>query len=176
MVEERAREHTTPCRLQPAGRVSIMALMTSDDRQKSAEQPADPAEDDALPPSAARDLADGLELMLRAARKAMKNVDAGKLEELGRRAMRGLEQVDRQKVQELGRKAVRNLDPRRVEEVAEDAGRELLAVVERVAERIDGMIGGAKQRSETSGGSTAPDAGDERDPEQPRIRIDTERK
>ena len=110
--------------------------------------------------------------MLRAARKAMKNVDPGKLEDLGRRAIRGLEQVDRQKVQDFGRKAVKNLDPRRVEEVAEEAGRELLAVVERVAERIDGLIGNAgRTRSESASREPEPP-----EPPEPRIRIDSEKK
>jgi hypothetical protein len=150
-------------------------MTTGDDEQKGAEE-RDQKEDRG--PTAARDLADGLELMLRAARKAMRNVDPTKLEDLGRRAIRGLEQVDRQKVQDFGRKAVKNLDPRRVEEVAEDAGRELLAVVERVAERIDGLIGSAgRTRSESSSREPEPAAPEPAEPaEQPRIRIDTEKK
>jgi hypothetical protein len=98
----------------------------------------------------AQDLADGLELMLRAARKAVKNIDPAKLEQLGQRAKSGLENLDRGKVEQFGRKAARHLDPRKVEEVAEQAGRELLAVVERVAERIDSMVTGA-QRGRTEG-------------------------
>lgn len=99
---------------------------------------------------AAQDLADGLELMMRAARKAVKNVDAARIEDLGRRALRGLDTLDRTKVEQFGRKAARHLDPKKVEEVAEEAGRELLAVVERVAERVETLIGS------TGRGPTAP--------------------
>jgi hypothetical protein len=91
------------------------------------------------------DLAEGLELMLRAARKAVRGIDSARIEELGRRAIRSVEGLDRQKVQDLGRKAARNLDPKKIEEVAEEAGRELLAVVERVAERVEGMVAGSRR-------------------------------
>jgi len=99
------------------------------------------------------DLAEGLELMLRAARKAVRGIDPARIEELGRRAIRSVEGLDRQKVQDLGRKAARNLDPKKIEEVAEEAGRELLAVVERVAERVEGMVARSKR-------STPPPAGE----------------
>ncbi len=98
------------------------------------------------------DLAEGLELMLRAARKAVRGIDPARIEELGRRAIRSVEGLDRQKVQDLGRKAARNLDPKKIEEVAEEAGRELLAVVERVADRVEGMVAGSRR-------STPPAAG-----------------
>lgn len=91
-------------------------------------------------PGAARDLADGLDLMLRAAKKAIRGIDGERIENLGRRAVQSLEGIDRQRVAKAGRQAVRNLDPKRIEEVAEEAGRELLNVVERVAERMEGLI------------------------------------
>jgi len=110
------------------------------------------------------DLADGLELMLRAARKAVRGIDPARIEELGRRAIRSVEGLDRQKVQDLGRKAARNLDPKKIEEVAEEAGRELLAVMERVAERVEGIVAGSKR-------STPPPAGDSEKAER-RVRVE----
>ena len=116
--------------------------------------------------SAARDLADGLDLMMRAARKALRGLEAGRLEEMGRKAKENLERLDpkavselgrkakekvesldRKKVEELGRKAAQKLDPRNIEEVAEEAGRELIAVVERVAERVDAVVSRGIRRS-----------------------------
>jgi hypothetical protein len=132
----------------------------------------------AEPESASRDLADGLELMLRAARKAIKNVDPTRIEDLGRRAMRGLENLDRQKVSDLGRKAAPYLDPRRVEQVAEEAGKELLAVVERVAERLDNIVTGSTRPRSTppepdAAAAAAPEAEKPTDPATPRVRVDT---
>src|ERR1044071_8716300 len=106
------------------------------------------------PRSASRDLAEGLELMLRAARKAVKSVDPAKFEALGRRAVGHLENLDRKRVGELGRKAAKNLDPRRIEEIAEEAGRELLNVVERVAERVESAVSGTRGES---GSPSAPE-------------------
>lgn len=78
--------------------------------------------------------------MLRAAKKAMRHVDPANMEKLGRRALDSIEHLRRERVEEIGRKAKRRLDPRRVEEIAEEAGRELLRVVERVAERVDAVV------------------------------------
>ena len=128
--------------------------------------------------SASADLADGLELMLRAARKAMRGIDPGRIEELGRRAVSSVENLDRRKVGEIGRKAARNLDPRRIEEIAEDAGRELLGVVERVAERVESVVSGAQRGSRPAAGEAEPadtrsgdDAKSGDDAEQPRQRV-----
>jgi hypothetical protein len=127
----------------------------------SSEPPQDPETSDEQPrPSASKDLTDGLHLMLSAAKKALKNVDPNRIEEVGRRAIRNLEQVDARKVGDLGRKAAKNLDPRKIEEVAEDAGRELLSVMERVAERVEriasGAIAGAKEGARTESKSAPP--------------------
>ena len=135
--------------------------------------------------SAARDLADGLDLMMRAARKAVRGLELGRLEELGRKAKANLESLDtkavselgrkakerverldpkavselgrrakervenldRKAVEDLGRKAAQKLDPRNIEEVAEEAGRELVAVVERVAERVEAVVSRGIRRS-----------------------------
>ncbi len=98
--------------------------------------------------SASRDLADGLDLMMRAARKAMRGFDRTQLESLGRRAVRSVENLDPKQVSDLGRKAARHLDPRKIEEVAQDAGRELMNVIERVSDRIDGLVSSARGTSD----------------------------
>lgn len=120
---------------------------------------APPAEEEAQP-TASKDLTDGLHLMLSAAKKALKNVDPNRIEEVGRRAIKNLENVDARKVGDLGRKAAKNLDPRKIEEVAEEAGRELLSVMERVAERVEriasGAIAGAKEGAKESSKSSPP--------------------
>jgi hypothetical protein len=93
--------------------------------------------------SASQDLSEGLDLMLRAARKALSRVNPGQLEAAGRRAVEKLESLDAKKVSELGKKAAKNLDPRRIEEIAEEAGRELISVIERVADRVESAVGGS---------------------------------
>lgn len=100
---------------------------------------SDPSQDDQHG-SAARDLADGLDLMLRAARKAARHVDPQKIEALGRRALDNLDALKRRRVEDLRQEAKRKLDPRRIEEIAEDAGKELWKVVERVTDRVDALV------------------------------------
>ncbi|HMJ14260.1 MAG TPA: hypothetical protein VK524_22750 [Polyangiaceae bacterium] len=122
--------------------------------------------------SAADDLAAGLDLMLRAARKALKNIEPARIEELGKRAMRSVENLDRKAVSELGKKAAKNLDPRRIEEVAEEAGRELMSVIERVAERVEDMIG-PKPPSQKPGAPPGADANPPGNTEtKPRVRVE----
>ncbi|HVJ20483.1 MAG TPA: hypothetical protein VM686_33950 [Polyangiaceae bacterium] len=89
--------------------------------------------------SAADDLADGLDLMLRAARKAMRTLDP-RIEETARRALERLEQFDASALSEMGKKAAAKVDPQRLEQVAEEAGREIAGAVERVAQRIEEAI------------------------------------
>ncbi|MBK7581226.1 MAG: hypothetical protein IPI67_13555 [Myxococcales bacterium] len=128
---------------------------------------SEPPKDDTAPadesrPTASKDLTDGLHLMLSAAKKALKNVDPNRIEEVGRRAIKNIENLDTKKVGDLGKKAAKNLDPRKIEEVAEDAGRELLSVMERVAERIEriatGAIAGAKEGARGESKSSPPPA------------------
>lgn len=116
--------------------------------------------------SAAEDLAAGLDLMLRAAKKALKNIEPTHLEELGKRAMRTVENLDRKKVSDFGKKAAKNLDPRKIEEVAEEAGKELMSVIERVAERVEGLIG---HKSSPPKSGRAEDGAEEA----PRVRVDS---
>jgi hypothetical protein len=162
--------------------------------------PSQPPEaEDAEPNAASKDLADGLTLMLSAAKKALKSMDPARIEEVGRRAIRTLENVDAKKVGAMGVKAARKMDPRKIEEVAEEAGRELLSVVERVADRMEriasGAIQGAKDgsrgderrastppptatpetkpsaRAEGEGKSDEPEKSDGDDEGKPRVRI-----
>jgi hypothetical protein len=148
----------------------------SDDRREDPAEPQDAAQPGEAPRSASRDLAEGLELMLRAAKKAVKSVDPGRLEALGRRAVQNLENLDRKRVGELGRKAAKNLDPRRIEEIAEEAGRELLNVVERVAERVESAVAGTRPEPGPPPGGDKPASGgqtsDQTDGGRTRVRVD----
>ena len=81
------------------------------------------------------------------------------------RALGNLEALKRQRVEELRTQARRKLDARRIEEIAEDAGKELMRVVERVAERVDSIVGRAPgaaskegEASDTHADSTPPAA------------------
>ncbi|HEY6557064.1 MAG TPA: hypothetical protein VI072_07310 [Polyangiaceae bacterium] len=122
--------------------------------------------------SAAEDLAAGLDLMVRAARKALKNIEPARIEELGKRAMRSVETLDRKAVSELGKKAAKNLDPRRIEEVAEEAGRELMSVIERVAERVEDMLGPREPAKKPSATPPADGEGGSSAQTKPRVRVD----
>jgi general stress protein YciG len=122
--------------------------------------------------SATEDLAEGLELMLRAARKAMRGLDPSRVEELGKRAMRSIESLDAKRVQELGRKAAQHMDPKKIEEIAEDAGRELLGVVERVADRVESVVGVRRSRHPEPGGAEAGDS--QQADAKKRVRVDGE--
>lgn len=143
--------------------------------------PSDPPKDEAPPaedtqPTASKDLTDGLHLMLSAAKKALKNVDPNRIEEVGRRALKNLEGVDGRKVGDFGRKAAKNLDPRKIEEVAEEAGRELLSVMERVADRVEriatGAIAGAKEGARTAESKSSPPPPAEAKPAEPEKKDD----
>lgn len=115
-----------------------MVAMT-DQEQKAAEREP-PHEGPGSDRSATQDLADGLDLMLRAAKKAMRSMDPQNIESIGRRTLENLELLNKKRVEELRTKAKQKLDPKRIEEIAEDAGKELLKVVERVAERVDSIM------------------------------------
>jgi hypothetical protein len=132
--------------LREAPLVAIMGAMPSDPPDSQPPEPSEPPPEE--PGSASKDLADGLELMLRAARKAVKRVDPNRIEAAGRRAIKSLETLDAKKVGAFGRKAAKNLDPRKIEEVAEEAGKELLNVVERVAERMESIVNASARDSQ----------------------------
>ncbi|HEV8245408.1 MAG TPA: hypothetical protein VGP93_06560 [Polyangiaceae bacterium] len=111
--------------------------------------------------SAADDLADGLDLMLRAARKAVRSLDP-RIEEAGRRALERLEQFDASTLSEVGRRVASKVDPKKLEQVAEEAGREIATLVERVAGRIESALG---RRSDAPKSHGATDSGPEAAPE-----------
>ena len=135
--------------------------MTDTERKRGTQDSG--AETDAEP-SAKSDLAAGLELMMRAAHKATSGLDRARLEQLGRRAVQAAESLDRKTVENLGRRAARHLDPSKIEEIAQEAGRELMNVVERVTDRIEQVV---------SRRSRPPQDDDEDDhPSKPRVRVD----
>lgn len=158
-----------------------MAHESKESSEKPPAQAATPPEGDAGRDdhaSAVRDLADGLDLMLRAARKAVRHVDPQNIEALGRRALDNLDALKRRRVEDLRNEAKRRLDRRRFEEIAEDAGKELLRVVERVADRVDAVVNrGAHASDSPAEGEpeAAPQSGDTGNPADPdaskRVRI-----
>jgi len=87
--------------------------------------------------SAADDLADGLDLMVRAARKALRSLDP-RLEQTAERALKQLQELDRNTFDEFSK--LGRIDPKKIEQAAEEAGREIAAVVERVSQRIDTLF------------------------------------
>ncbi len=100
--------------------------------------------DDRESHSATDDLTHGLGLMFRAARKAVKKVDVAKVEskvtEMSHRASERLENVDRTAVEDFGRKAAKHLNPQKLEAFAEEAGREFMSAVNRVAEKLESVV------------------------------------
>jgi hypothetical protein len=92
--------------------------------------------------SAAEDLADGLDLLMRAARKATHSVDP-RLEALAQRALARLQEFD------SGSSALwherSGVDPRQVEKLATDTGREIAAFVEHVALGVESTLSGSNK-------------------------------
>jgi len=84
--------------------------------------------------SATDDLADGIDLMLRAARKALKSVDPG-LEAAAARAVTRLQELDTQ-VLDSAREHL-GAEQQKLERLATEMGRDIAAVLRRVAESID---------------------------------------
>lgn len=86
------------------------------------------------PHSAADDLADGIDLMVRAARKALRAVDPG-IEAAAARAVTRLQELDA----EVLDRARENLsaEQQKLEALATEMGRDITEVVRRAAERID---------------------------------------
>jgi len=89
---------------------------------------------DANARSAADDLADGIDLMVRAARKALRTVDPG-IEAAAARAVTRLQELDSQVLE----RARENLgaEQQKLETLAAELGRDITDVVKRAAERID---------------------------------------
>jgi predicted phage gp36 major capsid-like protein len=108
--------------------------------------------------SAADDLADGLDLMLRAARKALHSLDP-RIEEAGKKALERLEALDASAL-ETAKRARERLDVGKLEQAAHDAGREVAKTVERLAERIEAVFG-AQEASKPADKSRTTDESNE---------------
>jgi hypothetical protein len=93
------------------------------------------------PQSAGDDLADGIDLLLRAARKALKSVDP-RVEAAAQQAVTRLQALDAQAAEALRKNL--GVDPRQIDELATEIGRDLVAVVQRVAERVEATFGRAR--------------------------------
>jgi hypothetical protein len=159
----------------------MIARMTDESGRGPQATREPPASEPGAERSAVDDLTAGLGLVLKAARKVVQGVEPKKIEELGRRTF---SRLDRSRVEELGRKAKQRLDPRHIEELAEDAGRELVRAVERVAERMESLLGvqddvarPSKPPADAGGdgdgksASGPAEAGTGADAEHPRVRI-----
>jgi hypothetical protein len=88
--------------------------------------------------SATDDLADGIDLMLRAARKALRSVDP-RIEAAGAQALERLRALDDQ-VSEAARQKL-GVEHGELEKILGELGRDLGAAIERVAKRVDGSFG-----------------------------------
>jgi predicted phage gp36 major capsid-like protein len=112
--------------------------------------------------SATEDLADGLDLMLRAARKALHSLDP-RIEEVGRKALERLEALDATAL-ETAKRARQRLDVGKLEHAAQEAGREVVKTVERLAERIEAVFGGGDAPKSTPGSSTTDEVNEPPEP------------
>ncbi len=99
----------------------------------------------------ADDVTEGLGLLLRAARRALQKVDKETIDrvatrveetvgEIGKKAADAAGRIDKDQLREAGRKAATVLDPRRVEDFAEEAGKEFMNVVQKVADRVESAV------------------------------------
>lgn len=89
--------------------------------------------------SAAEDLADGIDLLMRAARKAVGKVDPA-VEQAAERALTRLQALDAGMTRELEKHATR-LAPK-LEQVARETGNEVADLVQRLARRIETHVPG----------------------------------
>src|SRR5689334_21412970 len=79
--------------------------------------------------SAAEDLVDGIDLMLRAARKTLRSVDP-RIEQAAERAVTKLQQLDANAAENFRQRAA-EIDPK-LGKLAGEAGREIVGLVERL--------------------------------------------
>jgi hypothetical protein len=84
--------------------------------------------------SASEDLTDGIDLIRRAARKALGSLDP-RIEAAAERAVKRLQELDVNAVEELRRRAGPD-----VERLATEVGREIEGFVARVAERVESVL------------------------------------
>lgn len=95
-----------------------------------------PANPDGPERSASEDLADALDLLRRAARKSLHAVDP-RIEQLAERAVMQLRELDEQALHEFSAGRARFQD---LEQAAQQAGRDVLATLERVVEGVDRIL------------------------------------
>src|SRR5690349_11005526 len=88
--------------------------------------------------SATDDLVDGIDLMLRAARKALHSVDP-RIEAAAAEALERLRQLDEQ-ASEAARQKL-GAERGELEKILSDLGRDMASAVERVAKRVDSAFG-----------------------------------
>ncbi len=103
-----------------------------------APEDAPPAADTARERSASEDLTDGIDLIRRAARKALGKLDP-RIEAAAERAVKRLQELDTNAVEELRRRA----GPEAladIERLANEVGREIEGFVGRVAERVEAAL------------------------------------
>lgn len=112
--------------------------------------------------SAADDLADGLDLMLRAARKALHSLDP-RIEEAGKKALERLEALDASAL-ETAKRARERLDVGKLEQAAQEAGREVVKTVERLAERIESVFGAREAPKSTHESATTDEVNEPPEP------------
>ncbi len=179
----RMSDPSAPDNNQPAENPEVEATEASGGAAQAGDNNhrADAASDGAPDSSAVDDLTQGLGLMFRAAKKVVMGIDPQKIENMGReaaaRATREVERLDKDRVSELGKKAAENLRPEKIEAFAEDAGRELVNVVERVADRMEQVLG-VREPGKASAKSSPPPAEDpaaeepEAEEPPPRVRVD----
>jgi hypothetical protein len=89
--------------------------------------------------SATDDLADGIDLLRRAARKALRSVDP-RIEAAAERALSHLQELDEKTVEPL-RQKFGPLDQKRLETLVTEVGREFQSALERVTERVEAALG-----------------------------------
>lgn len=88
--------------------------------------------------SAAEDLVDGIDLMLRAARKTLRSVDP-RVEEAAARAVARLQEFDTVAAENFREHAAK-VDPK-LAQLAQDAGQEIGSLVERLVGRLENALG-----------------------------------
>lgn len=86
---------------------------------------------------------DGIDLMLRAARKALRSVDP-EIEAAAQRAVTRLQELDARTVEPI-RKHMASIDTGRIDRLASDVGREMAGFVERIAHRIESEIDASRK-------------------------------
>lgn len=133
-------------------------LPVPDDRTPPPEPDSPDIREPAQEPSPAQELEQGLSLLLRAARRAVGQLDTSRIDDYSRRAVERidqggeqverytrkaveqLEQLDAKKLRELGVSAVKNLHPKRIETLADEAGKGIEDAFDRVRTKVSEAV------------------------------------